>query len=200
MRYDKETEASADVLVLGGGLAGCFAAIAAARQGASVILVDKSCVAHSGAAGAGVDHWMDCPANPASTVDPETYARSLIDDFRGGFDNGIATFITAKDSYDVLLELEQMGVKIRDTGDEFQGADFRDEATIVHSCLARKASSGWFGFARLDYPKRDPPEWRKWVTVQLENDQVAVNKLALDYYGSLEDNYAMHGKQTMEAR
>ena len=31
-----------DVLVLGGGLAGCYAAIAAARRGQSVILVERA--------------------------------------------------------------------------------------------------------------------------------------------------------------
>lgn len=129
VRYGDETEVSADVLVLGGGLAGCFAAIAAARKGLRVVLVDKSCVAHSGAAGTGIDHWMDCPANPASKITPDKYAQYLINDFRGGFDNGIATYITARDSYDVLLELEKMGMKIRDTEDEFKGADFRDEET-----------------------------------------------------------------------
>lgn len=35
----------------------------------------------------------------------------------------------ARDSYDVLLELEKMGMKVRDTEDEFRGADFRDEKT-----------------------------------------------------------------------
>ena len=35
---------SCDVLVLGGGLAGCYAAIAAARRGQSVILVEKGAV------------------------------------------------------------------------------------------------------------------------------------------------------------
>jgi aspartate oxidase len=129
IRYGKETEVSADVLVLGGGLAGCYAAISAARKGLKVALVDKSAVKHSGAGGTGIDHWMDCPANPASKVAPGEFARSLIYDFRGGFDNGIATYIVARDSYDVLLELEQMGMQIRDTQDEFAGADFRDEAT-----------------------------------------------------------------------
>ena len=46
-----------DVLVLGGGLAGCFAAIAAARKGKSVILVEKGATERSGSAGTGVDHW-----------------------------------------------------------------------------------------------------------------------------------------------
>lgn len=42
---------SCDVLVLGGGLAGCYAAIAAARRGQSVILVEKGATARSGSAG-----------------------------------------------------------------------------------------------------------------------------------------------------
>ena len=41
---------SCDVLVLGGGLAGCYAAIAAARRGQSVILVEKGATARSGSA------------------------------------------------------------------------------------------------------------------------------------------------------
>jgi succinate dehydrogenase/fumarate reductase flavoprotein subunit len=129
IRYGQETEVRADVLVLGGGLAGCYAAISAARKGLHVVLVDKSAIVHSGAAGTGIDHWMDCPANPASAISPDAYARSLIDDLRGGFDNGIATYITARDSYDVLLELEGMGMQVRDVHDAFVGADFRDEAT-----------------------------------------------------------------------
>ncbi|MFX1513047.1 MAG: FAD-dependent oxidoreductase [Promethearchaeota archaeon] len=129
LNYGKENEITTDVLVLGGGLAGCYSAISAARKGLQVVLVDKSSIAYSGAAGSGVDHWMDCPANPTSRVTPDEYAHLLINDFRGNFDNGIATYITARDSYDVLLELEEMGMKIRDTNDEFKGADFRDDET-----------------------------------------------------------------------
>jgi len=129
VRYGQETKISADVLVLGAGLSGCYAAISAARKGLKVVLVDKSSTKHSGAGGTGIDHWMDCPANPASKISPDEFAQSLIDDFRGGFDNGTATYIVARDSYQVLLELEQMGMKIRDSEDEFAGADFRDEAT-----------------------------------------------------------------------
>jgi hypothetical protein len=63
---------------------------------------------------------------------------------------------------------------------------------IVHSCLARQASSRWFGFSRLDYPKQDPPEWRTWVPVRLEADRVVARKVPLDYYGSLQENYERH--------
>jgi succinate dehydrogenase/fumarate reductase flavoprotein subunit len=50
--------ARADVLVIGGGPAGCWAAIAAARDGASVVLVDKGyCGTTGAAASAGVGVW-----------------------------------------------------------------------------------------------------------------------------------------------
>jgi adenylylsulfate reductase subunit A len=47
----------ADVLVVGGGLAGTNAAIAAAERGASVIVADKGAIERSGAIGGGVDHF-----------------------------------------------------------------------------------------------------------------------------------------------
>ncbi|MFC1909652.1 FAD-dependent oxidoreductase, partial [Chloroflexota bacterium] len=69
--YGKENEVSTDVLILGGGIAGCHAAINAARKGVKVAVVEKGAVIRSGAGGAGVDHWHDTFANPCSTVTPE---------------------------------------------------------------------------------------------------------------------------------
>ena len=54
---DQEEQVSGDVLVLGGGMAGCYAAIAAARKGKKVVLVEKGATIRSGAAGSGFDHW-----------------------------------------------------------------------------------------------------------------------------------------------
>jgi succinate dehydrogenase/fumarate reductase flavoprotein subunit len=52
----------ADVLVIGGGLAGCWAAIAAAREGASVVLAEKGYCGTSGVtATAGPGHWWVPP-------------------------------------------------------------------------------------------------------------------------------------------
>ncbi|GLS28334.1 L-aspartate oxidase [Mesorhizobium albiziae] len=58
-------ELTADVLVIGGGLAGTWAASAARRSGASVILVDKGYCGTSGVtATAGPGHWWVPPDPP----------------------------------------------------------------------------------------------------------------------------------------
>ncbi|GGZ30867.1 FAD-dependent oxidoreductase [Asticcacaulis endophyticus] len=55
---------STDVLVIGGGLAGCWAAVAAVREGVRVILAEKGYVGTSGVtATAGPGHWW-VPPNP----------------------------------------------------------------------------------------------------------------------------------------
>ena len=54
-----------DVVVLGGGLAGCFAAIAAAERGQKVVLVEKGATKRSGSAGTGFDHWESACTNPS---------------------------------------------------------------------------------------------------------------------------------------
>jgi succinate dehydrogenase/fumarate reductase flavoprotein subunit len=57
-----ELALEADVLVIGGGLAGTWAAVAAAREGASVLLADKGYCGTSGVtATAGPGHWWVPP-------------------------------------------------------------------------------------------------------------------------------------------
>ncbi len=117
-----------DVLVLGGGLAGCFAAIAAARKGKSVIVVEKGATERSGAAGTGFDHWESACTNPCSRVTAEEIAEAYVLE-QDGYSNGIGHYIECREGWDRLLDLAQMGGKIRDTDDEFVGAEFRDDAT-----------------------------------------------------------------------
>jgi succinate dehydrogenase/fumarate reductase flavoprotein subunit len=127
VNYDKVTEVSCDVLVLGGGIAGCWAAIGAAREGAKVVLVDKGAVISSGCGGSGVDHWQNTP-NPACKFSPEEFTAILLD-LNNGDRNAITTYIKSRESYDVLLEAEKLGMKVRDSEDVFKGAPFRDEKT-----------------------------------------------------------------------
>jgi succinate dehydrogenase/fumarate reductase flavoprotein subunit len=52
-----EIRINTDVLVLGGGAAGCLAAYAAREQGAKVTIVDKGALVSCGCTGAGQDHY-----------------------------------------------------------------------------------------------------------------------------------------------
>lgn len=118
----------ADVLVLGGGVAGCMAAYSAARQGKKVLLVEKGAAKRSGAGGSGCDHWESAATNPCSTVSPEELLKAMMDD-NDGYNNAISHYIECREGWDALLDIERMGGKIRDTEDEFKGAAFRDDET-----------------------------------------------------------------------
>ena len=128
LRWDEIKEVSTDILILGGGIAGCWAAIAAARKGLKTTLVEKGATIRSGAGGSGCDHWESAATNPCSRVTPEELTMAMIKD-HNGYNNGISHYIECREGYDRLLELEKMGGKIRDTGNEFVGAEFRDEKT-----------------------------------------------------------------------
>jgi succinate dehydrogenase/fumarate reductase flavoprotein subunit len=126
--FGAEEVIDSEVLVLGGGLAGCFAAIAAARRGKKVTLVEKGAVIRSGAAGSGFDHWESCCTNPCSRVTPKEIAEAYIRE-QDYYSNGIAHYIECREGYDRLLDMESFGGKIRDTEGEFRGAEFRDDET-----------------------------------------------------------------------
>ncbi len=126
IQYDREREIDADVLVIGGGIAGCWAAISAARQGARVALVEKGDTVRSGSGGPGCDHWCNAPANPLSNVDPDEWAVHMAD---RPYANGIGIQIQCREDWDTLLEMEQIGGKIRDTAGEYLGAQGRDDET-----------------------------------------------------------------------
>jgi len=128
LQLKKQDEVDVDVLVLGGGVAGCWAAIAAANKGAKVALVEKGATIRSGAGGSGCDHWESAATNPCSRVTPEELTLAMIED-NGGYNNGISHYIECREGYDRLLDLEEMGGKIRDSEDEFVGAEFRDKDT-----------------------------------------------------------------------
>jgi succinate dehydrogenase/fumarate reductase flavoprotein subunit len=132
VRYGKENEIDADVLVIGGGIAGCHAAIHAAKRGVKVVIVDKGAVIRSGQGGAGVDHWHLACTNPCSRVAPADVMESIGElnpYFTMEYGNGMTCYITCRESWDALQDVEKMGVKVRDVDDEFIGAEFRDEKT-----------------------------------------------------------------------
>jgi len=128
----KENEVSADVLIIGGGIAGCHAAINAAKRGAKVAVVEKGATVRSGSGGAGVDHWGDAVTNPCSSITPDQLAETpRREGSAPDYSNGIFRYITMKESWDALLDCEKMGIQFRDVDDEFAGAPFRDDETKI---------------------------------------------------------------------
>jgi succinate dehydrogenase/fumarate reductase flavoprotein subunit len=65
---------------------------------------------------------------------------------------------------------------------------------IIHASLARKASSRYLNFQRIDYPQMDPPEWYKWITLRLENNRVKVGEMPVFYWGNLKESWEAHNK------
>ena len=128
IRYDEVKEVVCDVLVIGGGVAGCRAAISAARAGARWPWPKEAWPNAAAPAAAGVDHWHGACTNPCSKVTPEMYTKAVFD-CSHGYTSGAVRYISTREGWDTLLECEQMGLRIRDEDDEFKGAAFRDDAT-----------------------------------------------------------------------
>jgi succinate dehydrogenase/fumarate reductase flavoprotein subunit len=128
VRYGEEKIVRVDVLVVGGGIAGCHAAINARRAGVTVAVMEKEATKWSGNGGAGVDHWLSACTNPCSQVTPEEFTQRMMAD-SGGYDCGPLRYINAREGWDALLDCERMGVQIRDVHGEFRGAAFRDDET-----------------------------------------------------------------------
>ncbi|WP_437884001.1 FAD-binding protein [Pseudomonas sp. LRF_L74] len=72
---------STDVLVIGGGLAGTWAAIAAAREGARVVLAEKGFCGTSGVtATAGPGHWWVAPEQRQAAIDKRLASAAKLGD------------------------------------------------------------------------------------------------------------------------
>ena len=166
IKFGEEIELEADVCILGGGIAGCWAAISAARNGAKVILMEKADVRRSGAGGPGCDHWCNVPGNPCSRVDPDTWA---IEEMKAGgdFSNGIGIQIQCREDWDTLQEMEQMGGKIRDDKDEFLGVEGRDDKTKLMFSPRYSAGAGLGLPKGYGEPNFNPPEKRNNMVIRI---------------------------------
>ena len=76
----------ADVLVIGGGIAGCMAAIRARELGLSVILWDKANPRRSGGAATGIDHcWAYLPEIHEKQLTKDEMVEDHLHNAAGGF-------------------------------------------------------------------------------------------------------------------
>ena len=103
-----EQHLTCDVAVVGGGTAGTMAAITAAERGASVLLLEKAHVRHSGALAMGMDGVNNAvipgKATPEEYVAEITWANE-------GILNQRTVYQTATRGYDMVRRLERYGVK-----------------------------------------------------------------------------------------
>ena len=164
IRFEEEKEIKTDILVIGGGIAGCWAAISAARQGLKVALVEKGDTVRSGAGGPGCDHWCDAPANPLSRVTPDDWARHMAN---RPYCNGIGIQIQCREDFDTLLEMEQMGGKIRDIDDQYVGAEGRDDKTKFMISPRYGTIHSYLPDPRMGEPNFNPPDKRNNVVIRI---------------------------------
>ncbi len=132
--YSKINEVETDVLVIGGGVSGSWAAIEAARRGVKVAVVEQGDVFSAGPAGC--DHWTRCYDNPKCAITPDEAIKVWEEEAKEYFD-GIACYVMFNENYKTLCELEKLGAKVRDTEDLFKGAPWRDDETKL--CFAYSA-------------------------------------------------------------
>jgi hypothetical protein len=85
--YGKDSGVAVDVLVLGGGIAGCCAAMNVAKKGLSVAFIEKGATIRSDGEGSGCDHWLYIP-NLCSEVTAEEWA-GVESESRGGCVNSM---------------------------------------------------------------------------------------------------------------
>lgn len=123
VQYDQVNRIQVDVLAVGGSFAGCCAGIAAARRGATVAVVDKAPIKRSGNGGAGIDHWNSIFDNPRSPMTPEAVMEKTMETVHS---LGHRDYIAMKGTWEALLELEKLGLPVRDENGEFEGAAFYD--------------------------------------------------------------------------
>jgi succinate dehydrogenase/fumarate reductase flavoprotein subunit/HEAT repeat protein len=97
-----------DVAVVGGGTAGTMAAITAAELGASVLLIEKAHVRHSGALAMGMDGVNNAVIPGKAT--PEDYVAEITR-ANDGVVNQRTIYQTATRGYDMVRRLERYGVK-----------------------------------------------------------------------------------------
>jgi len=124
-----ETTIETDVLVVGGGIAGCFAAIKARDRGVDVVLVDKASVAKSGGtAAAGAGYML---FNPEWGHDLQTTMNAVAKN--GEYLNDRDwTEIVLRDSFATYEDLVSWGVRFPagdgTVGEQYQPLDMRDSS------------------------------------------------------------------------
>lgn len=115
----ERTSIDADVLIVGGGVAGCLAAIEARQDGASVLVADKArFLERAGSVGGGVDQFLS-PMNSGPEWDSPQYLLMHIPVLTDGLVDLDVAEQVVHEMPKTLRKLEEIGIDFRDpeTGD-----------------------------------------------------------------------------------
>ncbi len=134
MKKIEKVEHSCDICIVGGGLAGCMAAIRAKELTENIILLDKSHPDRSGCAGTGLDHiWGYFPeVQRKEGVRLDDMVEDHIRNVAKGLINKKIVRYIAETSLPRILDLERFGAKIRYPDSTMPG-NFRLQYQI-HNC------------------------------------------------------------------
>ena len=102
-----------DVAVIGGGTAGLNSAIAAARAGCRVLVVDKANIVHSGAIAGGIDHFLAYLETGAPWDTREAYLEYVTRVAKGAVDVGVHEAVYCDELPAALERIERIGVSLR---------------------------------------------------------------------------------------
>lgn len=98
-----------DVLIVGGGLAGLNAAMAAGEAGARVVIMDKGAIARSGCIGGGVDHFRAFMETGPEWDTREAYLQSVIRSARGVANLSVHNAVYCRGLKAAISRMEQIG-------------------------------------------------------------------------------------------
>lgn len=121
--YPNEYTFFADVLIVGGGLAGNNAAIAALEKGKKVLVADKGSLERCGAIAGGVDHFM-AYLNTAPWDTREAYLEYVSRIARGAVNLKIQDAVFCKELPHALERMEKIGCSLKQS----DGTYFRTQS------------------------------------------------------------------------
>ena len=112
---------STDVLVVGGGIGGMQAAIAAAEGGAKVIVAEKANTKRSGCGATGNDHFM-CYLPAYHGDDFDVILREAMETLVGPFQDPNLFSLMMRRSFELIQKWQSYGINMKPTGDwNFEG-------------------------------------------------------------------------------
>ena len=110
-----------DLLVIGGGIGGPFAALFASEAGARVVVLEKAAVRRSGATGMGIGSWhqmisdditLDDVAREIMASGGKLIGSECILPINKGLVDENLNYIGYRDNWDVVHTLERWGIKM----------------------------------------------------------------------------------------